>query len=139
MGFRVSGKAAGAVGAVVYGVPTTEEAQALAALAQAGKAVVVANPEALEVAPLSGLVSLRAAAAPTAAGPASPSPVPTIDGRPLQSQKRVMDDGLWAYDAGNVGKTQGWFTPEGGAGQVGGRVARFEAAGVETHGSVAFG
>jgi hypothetical protein len=62
MGWQVTDQAAGAAGAVVYGVPTAEQAQAVAVLAKAGEPVVVANPEALEVAPLSGLVSRGATA-----------------------------------------------------------------------------
>ena len=46
MGLRVTGQAAGAAGAVVYDVPSAEQAQAVAALAKAGKPVVVANPDA---------------------------------------------------------------------------------------------
>lgn len=115
MGWRVTDQAAGAAGAMVYGVPTAEQAQAVAVLAKAGKPVVVANPEALQVAPLSALVSLAPAAAPSAAGPATAPPETTVDARPLQNQNKIMRDQVWANDTDNVGKAQGWFTPEGAA------------------------
>ena len=113
MGWRVTGQAAGAAGAVVYSVPNAQQAQAVAALAQAGKPVVVANPEALEVAPLSTLVSLLPAAALGAAAPATAPPKVIVDERPLQNQKKVTRDCVWAVDVEGVGKAQGWFTFEG--------------------------
>jgi hypothetical protein len=115
MGWRVTDQAAGAAGAVVYGVPTAGQAQAVALLAKGGKPVVVANPEALEVAPLSALVSVAPAAAPSAVGPATAPPTPTVDARPLQNQNKILRDQVWANDPDNVGKAQGWFTPEGAA------------------------
>ena len=69
MGLSVTKQAAGAAGAVVYGVPTAEQAQAVAALAKAGKPVVVANPEAFAFAPLCALVPLTPAVTPIVTGP----------------------------------------------------------------------
>lgn len=113
MGWRVIDQAAGAAGAVVYGVPTKGQAEAVAALAKAGKPIVVANPEALKVAPLSELVLLAPAAAPSAVGQATGPQKPRVDGKALQNQNKTMRDQVWANDVGNVGEAQQWFTHEG--------------------------
>jgi uncharacterized membrane protein len=113
MGWRVTAQPTDAAGAVVYGVPSAEQAQAVAALAKAGKAVVVANPAALAVAPLNELVSLTPAAAPRADGPAAAPPIPTVDAKALDKQQDIVVSSVWAVDAGNVGQSQRWFTPEG--------------------------
>ena len=109
MGLRVTSRAAGAVGAVVYDVPSAEQAQAVAALAKAGKPVVVANPAALQVTPLGELVAIKTASPPTAThAPAA------RDDSALPKQK-IWGAGVWAIDSGNLGKAQAWFTDEGAA------------------------
>ena len=113
MGFRVTSQATGATGAVIYAMPTAEQAAAAAALAKAGKPVVVADPKAFAVAPLGGLVALGSTSPSGPVVHAAP-PTPIVDARPLLRQKIVLD-AAWAIDAGNVGKTQRWFAPEGAA------------------------
>ena len=116
MGLRVTNQAAGAAGAVVYGVPTAEQAQAVAALAKAGKPVVVANPEALEVAPLelSGVARCRPPR-PARRRHASEPPTPTHRYQTAGQTRRSCSTASGPSMPDNVGMAQGWFTPEGAA------------------------
>ncbi|MCX7011056.1 MAG: hypothetical protein NTW86_00565 [Candidatus Sumerlaeota bacterium] len=117
MGLAVTEQPEGATGAIVYGAPTAEQAQAVAQLARANKPVVVANPAALRVAPLDELAPLgqASASAQADASHAAKAPRTVIDAKSLWGNRKLLRDSAWAFDPDNVGQDKQWFTPEGAA------------------------
>lgn len=109
MGLAVTEQPAGATGAIVYGEPTAEQARAVAQLARENKPVVVANPTALRVAPLSELVSLgRAVSTGSTSNSANASPASTprtvVDAMPLWNKRDMLRDRAWAVNPNNGGE-----------------------------------
>ena len=109
MGYAIVDTPERVQGALVYGVPTIEQAWAVRQLA-VNHPVVIANPAALEVQPLKDRVQVQKAAAP-------PPAVQAVAAVKLH-EKPVSDLGAkWEYavDLSGVGETEKWYADAPGA------------------------